>query len=134
MTLLLVLQAAGQTIPLPAYVIPTSGPQAALGSAQLVFCLPPPDIPRPLGATFGAKFLTADLTLTGVIGPVLQGAWVAFWTPWQAGNGQVNAAGTVASPAVDRPRRPDADRPQGTEREAARRPGHARVARASPPR
>ena len=31
-TLLLSLQAAGQTIPLPAYVIPTSGPQAAIGS------------------------------------------------------------------------------------------------------
>ena len=102
-TLLLVLQAASQTIPLPAYVIPTSGPQSALGSAQLVICLPPPDVPPPLGATFGAKFLTADLTLTGVIGPVLQGAWVAFWTPWQAGTGQVNAGGTVASPAAIAP-------------------------------
>jgi hypothetical protein len=102
-TLLLVLQAAGQTINLPAYVIPTSGAQQALGSTQLVFCLPPPDIPPPLGATFGAKFLSADLTLTGVIGPVPQGAWVAFWTPWQAGNGQINAAGSVASPAVIAP-------------------------------
>ena len=55
------------------------------------------------GATFGAKFLSADLTLTGVIGPVVQGAWVAFWTPWQAGNGQINATGTVASPAVIAP-------------------------------
>ena len=45
LTLLLVLQAAGQTINLPAYVIPTSAAQQALGSAQLVFCLPPPDIP-----------------------------------------------------------------------------------------
>jgi hypothetical protein len=103
-TFLLVLQAAGQTIPLPAYVIPTSGAQQALGTTQLVFCLPPPDIPVAQGgATFGAKFLSADLTLTGVIGPVPQGAWVAFWTPWQAGNGQINAAGTVASPAVIAP-------------------------------
>ena len=38
-----------------------------------------------------------------MIGPVVQGAWVAFWTPWQAGNGQVNAAGTVASPAAIAP-------------------------------
>ena len=104
LTLLLVLQAAGQTINLPAYVTPTSGPQAALGSAQLVFCLPPPDVPVAQGgATFGAKFLTADLTLTGVIGPVVQGAWVAFWTPWQAGNGQINATGSVASPAAIAP-------------------------------
>lgn len=103
-TFLLVLQAAGQTINLPAYIIPTSGAQQALGTAQLVFCLAPPDIPTTSGgATFGAKFLSADLTLTGVIGPVVQGAWVAFWTPWQAGNGQINATGTVASPATIAP-------------------------------
>ena len=104
LTLLLVLQAAGQTINLPAYVMPTSGAAQALGTAQLVFCLPPPDIPVAQGgATFGAKFLSADLTLTGVIGPVAQGAWVAFWTPWQPGTGQINAAGTVASPATIAP-------------------------------
>ena len=102
-TLLLVLQAAGQTINLPAYIIPTSGPQAALGAAQLVFCLPPPDLPPPVGATFGAKFLSADLTLNGVISPVAQGPWVAFWTPWNPGLGTVNTAATVASPAAIAP-------------------------------
>jgi hypothetical protein len=103
-TLLLVLQAAGQTINLPAYLLPTTGtPQAALGPAQLVFCLAPPDLPPPTGATFGAKFLSADLTLTGVIGPVAQGVWVAFWTPYNVGVGTVNAAATVASPAVIAP-------------------------------
>jgi hypothetical protein len=102
-TLLLVLQAAGQTINLPAYIIPTSGAQTALGAAQLVFCLPPPDLPAPVGATFGAKFLSADLTLNGVIGPIAQGAWVSFWTPWNAGVGTVNAAATVASPAAIAP-------------------------------
>ncbi len=102
-TLMLVLQAAGQTINLPAYIIPTSGPQAALGAAQLVFCLPPPDLPAPVGATFGAKFLSADLTLNGVIGPIAQGAWVAFWTPWNAGVGTVNTAATLASPAAIAP-------------------------------
>ena len=102
-TLLLVLQAAGQTIPLPAYILPTSGAQAALGSAQLVFCLPPPDLAAPVGATFGAKFLSADLTLNGVIGSVVQGAWVGFWTPWNAGVGTVNTAATVVSPAAIAP-------------------------------
>jgi hypothetical protein len=102
-TLMLVLQAAGQTINLPAYIIPTSGAQTALGAAQLVFCLPPPDLPAPVGATFGAKFLSADLTLNGVIGPIAQGAWVAFWTPWNPGVGTVNAAATVASPAAIAP-------------------------------
>jgi len=99
-TLLLVLQAAGQTINLPAYVIPTSGAQAALGAAQLVFCLAPPDIPPPNGATFGAKFLSADLTVTNVFGPIPQGAWIAFWTPWNPGVGTPNTAATVASPAA----------------------------------
>lgn len=104
LTLLLVLQAAGQTINLPAYLLPTSGPQAALGSTQLVFCLPPPDIPAEMGgATFGAKFLSADLALDGVIGPVASGAWAAFWTPWNAGVGTVNTAATVVSPAVIAP-------------------------------
>lgn len=103
-TLLLVLQAAGQTIPLPAYVIPTSGAQTAIGSSQLVFCLAPPDIPVASGgATFGAKFLSADLTLNGVFAPVAQGAWVGFWTPWNPGVGTVNAAASVASPAVIAP-------------------------------
>lgn len=103
-TLLLVLQAAGQTINLPAYVLPTSGPTAALGANTLTFCLAPPDIPvEKGGATFGAKFLSADLTLNGVFSPVTQGAWIGFWTPWQAGNGQINATGTVASPAVVSP-------------------------------
>jgi hypothetical protein len=103
-TLLLVLQAAGQTLNLPAYVIPTAGGQTAIGAAQLVFCLPPPDIPVSAGgATFGAKFLSADLTLNGVLGPVAQGAWVAFWTPWNAGVGTVNTAGSVVSPAAIQP-------------------------------
>jgi len=103
-TLLLVLQAAGQTINLPAYIVPTSGAQAALGSAQLVFCLPPPDVPVASGgATFGAKFLSADLMLTGVFGPVSQGAFVAFWTPYNPGVGTVNAAASVISPAVIAP-------------------------------
>lgn len=103
-TLLLVLQAAGQTINLPAYVVATTGAQTAIGSSQLVFCLPPPDLPVASGgATFGAKFLSADMTITGVFGPVSQGAWVGFWTPWNAGVGTVNAAASVASPAAIAP-------------------------------
>jgi hypothetical protein len=100
-TWLLQLSAAGQTINLPAYVLPTAGAESALGPAKIRFCLAPPDIPADKGgATFGAKFLSAALTLNGVFSPVTQGAWIAFWTPWQAGNGQVNQAGTIASPAA----------------------------------
>ncbi len=103
-TWLLQLSAAGQTINLPAYVLPTVGAETALGAAKLRFCLAPPDIPPDKGgATFGAKFLSASLTVNGVFSTVAQGAWIAFWTPWQAGNGQVNTAGTVVSPAAIAP-------------------------------
>lgn len=102
-TLILSLSAAGQVINLPAYVIPTSGTEAALGPVKVVFCLAPPDLPPPVGATFGAKFLSATLTLRGVFTAPATGVWVAIWTPWQAGTGQVNAAATVASPAATAP-------------------------------
>lgn len=97
---ILVLTAAGQTINLPAYILPTSGAETALGAAKLQFCLAPPDIPVAAGgATFGAKFLSAALSVDGVFSPVSQGAWIARWTPWQAGNGQPNLGATVVSPA-----------------------------------
>ena len=100
---LLQLEAAGQQIVLPAYLIPTAAAETALGPAKIVFCLPPPDVPVDLGgATFGAKFLSAELALKGVFGTVQTGAWIAIWTPYLPG-GAVNAAGTVASPAAVAP-------------------------------
>lgn len=100
---LLQLEAAGQQINLPAFLIPTAAAETALGPAKIVFCLPPPDVPVDKGgATFGAKFLSAELTLKGVFGPVQTGAWIALWTPYNPG-GTVNAAGTVASPAAVAP-------------------------------
>jgi hypothetical protein len=95
---LLQLAAAGQTITLPAYVLPTAGAESALGPAKIRFCIAAPVV-GPLN-TFGAKFLSAALTLNGVFSPVAQGAWIAFWTPWSADNSQPNQAGTVASPAA----------------------------------
>jgi len=95
---LLQLAAAGQTINLPAYLIPTAGAETALGPAKLVFCLAAPVVSA--ANTFGAKFLSAALSITGVFGAVPEGAWVAFWTPWLADNSAPNPAGTVASPAA----------------------------------
>jgi hypothetical protein len=97
-TYLLVLQAAGQTINLPAYLVPAEATVAAFGANELIFCLAPPDIPVDKGgATFGAKFLSADMTFTGVFSPLTAGLWMAFWTPWTPAVGTVNTAGTVAS-------------------------------------
>jgi hypothetical protein len=102
---LLQLAAAGQTINLPAFLIPANAQEAALGVAKLVFCLAPPDLPAgdPRKATFGAKFLSAELTVNGVFSPVATGAWIGIWTPWTPGAGVPNPSGTVASPAAIAP-------------------------------
>ncbi|MGI8480437.1 MAG: hypothetical protein ACR2M2_11415 [Gaiellaceae bacterium] len=97
----MVLTAAGQTLPVPAYLVATSGAQAALGAAYIQVCLPPPDVPigTPGRATFGAKLYSAELTINGVFSQS-PGAWVAFWTPYTPLAGSVNVAATVASPAA----------------------------------
>jgi hypothetical protein len=101
-TWLMNLQAAGQPLSIPVFVVLTSGSEAALGPAKLIVCLGPPDVPAGTAgrAVFGAKLTEATLALDGVFGPAPLAPWVAMWTPYQAGNGQANAAGTVASPAV----------------------------------
>lgn len=97
------MEAAGQQIPLPVFMVRTSAAETALGAAKLIVCLPPPDVPvEQGGATFGAKFLGADLAIRGVFGAVQTGAWIGIWTPYLPG-GQVNAAGTVATPAAVAP-------------------------------
>jgi hypothetical protein len=104
-TWVLVLSAAGQTLPVPAFVVATSGAQAALGPAYIQVCIGPPDVPSgtPGRATFGAKLYSVDATFNGVFSAVPVGAWVAFWTPYNPGVGSVNVAGTVASPAAIAP-------------------------------
>jgi hypothetical protein len=99
-TWLMVLQAAGQTLNVPMYVLTTAGAEAAFGPAKIVVCLPPPDVPVASGgATFGAKLFQATFSVSGVFSPVAAGAWIAIWTPYTALTGQVNAAGSVASPS-----------------------------------
>jgi len=99
-TWLMVLQAAGQTLNVPMYVIATTGTETAFGPAKIVVCLPPPDVPVALGgATFGAKLFQATFSVTGVFGAVPSGAWISIWTPYTALVGKPNAAGSVASPS-----------------------------------
>ena len=88
----------------PRIILPTVARRRRSVQRKIVFCLAPPDIPPASGgATFGAKFLSAKLTLNAVVQAVPAGVFLTFWTPWQAGNGQINAAGTVASPAAVAP-------------------------------
>jgi hypothetical protein len=104
-TWVLALTAAGQSVPVPAFLVATSGPLTALGPAYIQICLGPPDVPpgTPGRGDFGAKLYSAQLTIGGVFSAVPVGAWIAFWTPFKPGAGTVNAAGTVASPAAIAP-------------------------------
>jgi hypothetical protein len=95
------LGAAGQTLTVPTYLVATTGAQTALGPAYIQVCLPPPDVPAgsPGRATFGAKLYSAELTINGVFSTA-RGTWLSMWTPYRPSIGQVNAAGTIAAPAV----------------------------------
>jgi len=102
---LLVLTAAGQTLTVPAYVDTiTTGPEAAFASAKITICLPSPDIPVASGgATFGAKVLEASLLFPSVFtAPTGRGkyVWTSIFTPYNAGAGTPNPAGTVESRAI----------------------------------
>jgi hypothetical protein len=121
-TWLMTLGAAGQTLTVPTYLIATAG--NPLGAGYIQVCLPPPDVPAgtPGRATFGAKLYSAELTINGVFGATANATWLSFWTPYRPSVGQVNAAGTVASPAQVA---------GGTLTIAARRLGNRRSTRAT---
>jgi hypothetical protein len=102
----LVLEAAGRTLNVPIYVDSvTSGPEATFAQVKLVVCLPPPDIPEAQGgAAFGAKLLTATLTLSQatITAPTAAGryVWPAIFTPYGVKTGRPNVTGTVEARAV----------------------------------
>jgi hypothetical protein len=102
-TWVMVLTAAGQTLTVPTYLLPQ--PNAQLGPAFIVICLPPPDVPAGTSgrSTFGAKVYSAALTITGVFSPVTSGVWLASWVPYNPGIGTANVSGAVASPAAIAP-------------------------------
>jgi hypothetical protein len=100
-TWVLTLSVSGQNLPVPAFLVATTGAQTALGSAYIQVCLRPPDVPAgtPGRQPLGAKAYLVDATVNGVFG-ASSGTWIAFWTPYRPGVGQVNAAGTIGTPAA----------------------------------
>ena len=104
-TWVMVLSAAGQTLSVPTYLVPTTGTRTALGPAFIAICLPPPDVPvgTPGRATFGAKVYSAELTINGVFGSVAVGTWVSTWVPYTPSAGTPNPAGAVVAPAAIAP-------------------------------
>ncbi len=97
---LLVLTAAGQTLNVPAFVDPTTGPEAGFGAAKIVVCLPSPDIPVAAGgAQFGAQLLDVNFTTAGIFAastaPIA--AWPTVFTPYVTLGATPNPAGTVTA-------------------------------------
>lgn len=92
---------SGQTIDVPVYVDPTTGPEQAFGAAKLVFCLSDPydTAPPAIRAPFGVKIINAKMTLnSGVItNPSTAGAflWRSTITPWNPASPAPDAAKTV---------------------------------------
>jgi hypothetical protein len=99
----LALSVAGQTINLPVHVDQTVGAESALGAYKLVVCLAPSDIPQgtPGRSPFGAQLLDATFTVENVFTVATgQSIWKTITTPYNAGNGVPNAAGTVETRAL----------------------------------
>jgi hypothetical protein len=98
----LALSVAGQSINLPVHVDQLSGAEAALGSYKLVVCLAPDDVPvgTPGRSPNGARLLDATFTVDNVFTvPAGQSVWKAITTPYVAGVGAPNVAGTVETRA-----------------------------------
>src|SRR3712207_6719308 len=100
---MLVLQASGNELRVPAYVDRLTGPNANLGAYRIRVCLPSPHIPASSGgATFGAKLIRAQLNLVNVFRtPTTAGEYrfTMVATPWTA-PATPNAAGTVEARAT----------------------------------
>jgi hypothetical protein len=101
------LAGSGQTLQLPMFVDQVF-PDAPLGSAvsfTIAVCLPPPDVPAgtPARAPFGAKLVDATLRLTGVFSVIPSWyIWHLQATPYVAGTGNANTAGSVEAESQDR--------------------------------
>jgi hypothetical protein len=93
------LSVAGQSLAVPLYVLPAP---AGLGSYTLRTCLPPPDVPAgtPGRAAFGAQLLDAEFTLNGVFTRSGSAPWETLVTPYNAGQGTPNLAGTFEARSI----------------------------------
>lgn len=94
------LSVAGNTISIPIYIDQTAGPEANFGAVRIRTCFGPPDVPAtaPGRAPLGAQLLDAKFTIDTALAPPSTAGryvWRALLTPWAAGTGVPNQAGTV---------------------------------------
>jgi hypothetical protein len=97
------LTAAGQTLNVPVFVDATAGAETALGGTKMQTCLASPDVGAACAATFCAKLLDVDFTVSGVFAPssLPLATWLTLFTPFTPGTATPNAAGTVTAVGVD---------------------------------
>jgi hypothetical protein len=99
----LALTVAGNSISLPVHVDQTAGAETALGAYKLVVCLGPDDVPvgTPGRSPNGARLLDATFTVDNVFTNAPgDTVWKAITTPYAAGTGKANPAGTVETRAL----------------------------------
>jgi hypothetical protein len=99
----LALSVANNNINLPVHVDQLSGAEAAFGAYKLVVCLGPDDVPvgTPNRSPNGARLLDATFTVDNVFTNAPgDTVWKAITTPYAAGTGTPNAAGTVETRAL----------------------------------
>jgi hypothetical protein len=99
----LALSVANNNINLPVHVDQLSGAEAAFGAYKLVVCLGPDDVPvgTPNRSPNGARLLDATFTVDNVFTNAPgDTVWKAITTPYAAGTGKPNAAGTVETRAL----------------------------------
>lgn len=98
------LSAAGTPLTVPIFVDTIVGPLATIATAQLVICLPPPDVPlgTPGRATLGAKLINAEFTANTIVNPSARGEsrWRVLATPYTPLAGAVNPAGSVETQSL----------------------------------
>lgn len=103
-TWLLVVSIAGNAVPVPVYLVPTSGALTALGPAYVTACFSSPYLtPEQGGLTGGPQVVNAEFAVQGVFSTVTVGAFVGILVPWTVGTGTPNPAGTIATPAAVAP-------------------------------
>jgi hypothetical protein len=98
------LSVVGQTLNLPVYINPTSGAESGLGSMKMAICLQPVAPGSPNRSPQGAQLKDATFTVNNLFTPPTGAVrWTSLWTPYAAGTGLPNAAGTVEARAFAGP-------------------------------
>jgi hypothetical protein len=103
-TWVLAVSIAGNTVPVPVYLVPTAGVLTALGPAYVAACFSSPYLSVEQGGlTGGPQVVNAEFAVQGVLSPVALGAFIGILVPWTPGTGTPNPAGTIATPAAIAP-------------------------------